>query len=245
MPSVNANHTAEDSSAAGPISAATERLIATVTAFEPDDLGMPSRCPGWTRAHVIAHVARNADALVNLLTWAGTGTVSPMYTSAESRAADIEAGAKRDLTELLEDLIESAGRFTAAVSAMPGEAWQHEVRLGPGAGGRPIPARRVLWQRLKEVEIHHVDLDAGYGPDDWSPAFVERALAESVRMFNKREDSPAVNLIVDGAPMSIGAGAETTVTGPAPHVLAWLTGRSRGADLAVEPAPIPALPPWA
>ena len=32
----------------------------------------PSALPGWTRAHVLTHLARNADAMVNLLTWART-----------------------------------------------------------------------------------------------------------------------------------------------------------------------------
>jgi maleylpyruvate isomerase len=36
---------------------------------EPD-LDRPSLLPGWPRRTVIAHLARNADALVNLLTWA-------------------------------------------------------------------------------------------------------------------------------------------------------------------------------
>jgi len=31
--------------------------------------------------------------MVNLLSWARTGTETPMYASAESRNADIEAGA--------------------------------------------------------------------------------------------------------------------------------------------------------
>ena len=47
----------------------------------PEDFAGPSLLPGWTRAHVLAHVAGNADALVNLLTWARTGEETPMYAS--------------------------------------------------------------------------------------------------------------------------------------------------------------------
>jgi maleylpyruvate isomerase len=36
-----------------------------------------SGLPGWTRGHLLTHVARNADALRNLLTWARTGCHVP------------------------------------------------------------------------------------------------------------------------------------------------------------------------
>ena len=38
-----------------------------------DAFAAPSALPGWSRAHVLTHVARNADAMINLLTWARTG----------------------------------------------------------------------------------------------------------------------------------------------------------------------------
>ena len=55
----------------------------------------PSLCEGWTRAHVVTHIARNADALSNLVHWATTGEPTPMYASPESRDADIAEGARR------------------------------------------------------------------------------------------------------------------------------------------------------
>jgi hypothetical protein len=57
----------------------------------------PSLLPGWSRRTVIAHVARNADALCNLLTWARTGVETPMYASAEAREAAIAATAQLPL----------------------------------------------------------------------------------------------------------------------------------------------------
>ena len=44
---------------------------------------------------MLAHLARNADGCVNLLTWARTGIETPQYRSAEQRDADIAAGAGR------------------------------------------------------------------------------------------------------------------------------------------------------
>ena len=57
--------------------------------LEPAQVTEPSRLPGWTRGHVLSHLARNADALVNLLTWARTGVETVMYASAEARDEEI------------------------------------------------------------------------------------------------------------------------------------------------------------
>jgi len=137
---------------------ATARLL--VTAHELDDASVaaPSLLPGWTRAHVLTHIARNADGAVNLLSWARTGVETPQYASWEARVADIEAGAPRPAAELLEDLDAACERFTAAVDGMPAEAWSERVRWTSGA---EAPAARVVWSRLREVEIHHVDLGSG------------------------------------------------------------------------------------
>nr|WP_203453594.1 maleylpyruvate isomerase family mycothiol-dependent enzyme [Jiangella aurantiaca] len=250
MPTVNAEPMSHDSGgdspAAGPVTAATERIVATAATLDDADLTAPSLCPGWTRAHVLTHVARNADALSNLLAWARTGRENPMYPSNEARAADIEAGAGRSAAEIVDDLRASADRFVRAVMEMPDDGWERQVRRGPAGTGDPLPGRRVLWLRLRELEVHHVDLATGYGPADWPAAFVGRALDETVRAFGRREDVPAVTLEIDGDGVEhLGAEAPVTVGGAPADVLAWLIGRSDGAGLRVQPpGRLPALPPW-
>ncbi|HEX6337060.1 MAG TPA: maleylpyruvate isomerase family mycothiol-dependent enzyme [Jiangellaceae bacterium] len=249
MPEVDTNHPighSESSEAVGPVTAATQRLVRTAEELDDGTVRRPSLCPGWTRAHVLAHVARNADALTNLLTWASTGTETPMYESAEARAADIEAGASRTLDELLTDVRESAARYGSAIAQVPEEGWEFVVRTGPAATGSPVPARRVVWLRLRELEIHHVDLAAGYSPQDWPAQFVARALRESLRAVGRRDEVPPFTAVVDGRPERVGSGGGPTVRGPAPAVFAWLAGRSTGADLEVEPdGALPQIPPGA
>ena len=235
-----------ESAGVGPVSAATARILRTATEFDDASLRRLSRCAGWSRAHVLSHVARNADALTNLLTWASTGREIPMYASRESREEDIEAGSGRGSEEIIEDVRVSSYRFSAAVASVPDEAWERQVRMETAGSGRVIPARRVLWERLKEVEIHHVDLDAGYSPADWAPWFVSRALAETVRMFGRRADAPGLTLVIDGTTERVGSGGEVTVTGTAAAMLGWLVGRAAGEGLQVEPpGALPTLPPWA
>src|SRR5919204_6987059 len=98
-----------------------QRIEEAVAVLTDAEARAPSRLPDWSRGHVLAHLARNADALVNLLTWARTDVPTPMYASAAARDADIARDADRPLADHLEDLRLSAARFDAAADALPEE----------------------------------------------------------------------------------------------------------------------------
>lgn len=222
---------------------ATDRLLETVDALSDTEVAGPSLLPGWTRGHVLTHLARNADSMINLLTWARTGVRTPQYPDAAARAADIEAGSARRVAEQRRDVRESAERFAAAADAMPAQAWLAELDL-PGG---PEPAARIAWRRLREVEVHHVDLDAGYRPADWRPGFAHRLLHELVAGLAGRDDAPALRLRPVGLEeLVIGdAATATIVTGPAWSLAAWLAGRLPGNALTATPeGPLPAVPDW-
>lgn len=103
--------------------------------------------------------------------------------------------------------------------------------------------------RLQEVEIHHVDLAAGYQPGDWPQDFVARLLPRAAADLTKgfaAEGDPAAAFEVratdTGFTATVGSGsADHTVSGPASALLAWLLGRSEGADLS---GVLPTLPSW-
>ena len=106
--------------------------LGLVATLDDRQLAEPSGLPGWTRAHVVGHLARNADALGNLLSWARTGTPSPMYRSAGHRAAGIEDSAKQEPSDLRTDAEDASTRLLAAVDALPADAWSARVRTGRG-----------------------------------------------------------------------------------------------------------------
>jgi maleylpyruvate isomerase len=236
------------------LAGATGRLLATAASLTDRQVAEPSPLPGWSRGHVLTHLARNADGLRNLLIWARTGVVTPQYPSGQARDAAIEAGAGRPAAGLLADLRDSAAAFAAEAAGMPPGSWQVSVH---GIRGRGHPAWYTLWRRLSEVEIHHVDLAAGYQPADWPSWFVTGQLESVSAQFDEQEDALAAVLSVTGA----GAGPEYRIgTGPAADgtrppavrisgpgwlLLAWLTGRSDGTGLAADPpGPLPARPAW-
>lgn len=216
---------------------ATQRVLATAETLT--DPATPSALPGWTQGHVLTHLARNADGMGNLIAWARTGVETPQYPSWEARVAAIEAGADRPLPEQIADLREASARFASAAAALPAEAWTYELALPSG----PQLAALLPWRRLREVEVHHVDLGAGYTPADWPESFAHRLLHEAAG----DQSSVALTLRADslGHPVPVGSGGPPTVSGPAWALAAWLTGRSSGTGLTVDPAgPLPAIPEW-
>ncbi|MER7922344.1 maleylpyruvate isomerase family mycothiol-dependent enzyme [Streptomyces sp. NPDC096057] len=217
-----------------------------------DDLGEasatgPSTLPGWSRGHVLTHLARNADALVNLLTWARTGVETPMYTDPATRLDDIERGAARPAREIVEDLRTADARLLAAVDALPAPAWQAAVR---SALGRTVPASEVPWMRARELWIHLVDLDAGDDFDVLPDDLVDALLTEASATVGAKDDCPAVLLCPDDrdGPPSHRLGPQDLVPeevgGPAHALCAWLLGRGTPTARKVTAGTSLRLPAW-
>jgi len=228
------------------VDVASARVLATAAGISDQQAHEPSALPGWSRGHVLTHLARNADGLRNLLIWARTGVVTPQYPSFQVRNEEIEAGAGRQARELVVDFADSATAFGDEAAQLRDAEWAAEVQ---GIRGAAHPAWHTLWRRLSELEIHHVDLDAGYRPVDWPAEFARECLQLAAGNF-AGPDSPAALLrpTDDGSEYRIGPPEQDpaiTIAGPSYALLAWLLGRSDGSRLSATPAgPLPPVPPW-
>ncbi|WP_251092910.1 maleylpyruvate isomerase family mycothiol-dependent enzyme [Streptomyces sp. Caat 7-52] len=214
---------------------ATDRLLTAVAKVDNASLAEPSRLPGWSRGHVLAHLARNADALVNVLEG------RPMYESAEARDADIERDAPRPLAVQIADVRESADRFRATGDA-PAD-WTRTVELRNGVTDS---ASRVPFRRWVEVELHHVDLGIGYELEDLPAEFLERETGFLAQRFSGHPDVPATRVTDGTRAWTTGREAdapEVTVTGRPADLVGWLAGRRDGAALEVRGGELPKLPP--
>lgn len=220
----------------------TDRLLESVDRLRDDDVRSPSGLPGWTRAHVLTHVARNADGLANLAHWARTGEEREMYAGGrEGRNAAIEEGAQRHLGDLRLDLADSAERLLGAFADFPADGLERELAGGGGTWfGWELPLIRI-----REVEVHHVDLASGYTPVDWSADFVTRTLGQLAPQFQERDDCPVTTLrSTEGDQWQVGSRGPVLV-GEAASLLAWLLGRSDGSEVSAEPAgQVPVAPTW-
>jgi maleylpyruvate isomerase len=224
------------------IVSAETRLATTVRRLDEDALREPSLCEGWTRGHVLAHVALNAHSLVNLFGWARTGEENPQYPSAEAREADIERNSTFTLPQHLEALEESSQSFHAAARAVPADRWDFPIS---GIGGSPQPASDFLFGRLREIEVHHVDLDASYDSSDWPDGFVRESLDGVPGRFEGRVEPFEIEATDLGVRLAFGDGPMSTcVTGRGHEIFLWLLGRDPGTNLRTNEGALPQLPSW-
>jgi maleylpyruvate isomerase len=211
----------------------SDQLIRVVNATADDVLQRPSLLPDWTVAHVLSHVALNAEAFVHVAAELRAGRPGYMYPGGfEGRAQAIEDGARRPASEIRAHLAAACNAFA--------EAWTESV---PDEGfasffGQPlIPALDVISRRLREVEVHGIDcgLDR-HTFRDWSDAYIEFDLADQWPTVPLRTDE-AVS-VIDELGTSWTANAATTAT-PADRrdLLAWTL------DRAMVPG-LPTLLPW-
>ena len=221
---------------------ATTRYLAALTELTDEDCRAPSALPGWSRGHVITHLSRNADGLVNLLHWAQTGVETTMYESNEQRAADIEAGAGRGAAELREDASASAGRWLQAANEVHSSRLATPVTRLPGSV--PFPASDVGRLRRTELEVHHADLLIGYTAADW-PADFTRALldrradelaGQGAAMTWHLTDADETRTIGEGGP---------ELTASSADLAWWLIGRGAGEGVTCAAGDLPTIGRWA
>ena len=204
------------------------------------DVRVPSLLPGWTRAHVLTHIARNADGMSRALAGALRGEIVARYPHGQQgRNADIEAGATRGSVELVADVRESADRLDRIFTAVADvDGWQ---RL---AGERSAEAHAVA--RWREVEVHRVDLGGAYAAADWPPEFVAYLLPELADGLGGRAGAGlrievtadgSITTDLPGRTWSVGTGDPVDVVGPDWALLAWLAGRPAAAHGVLSNAP--------
>jgi len=229
----------------GRVTVSTDRLLARAAGLDAAALAAPSLLPGWTRAHVLAHLAGNARSHVRMLDGAAAGEPRPrQYASAAARADEIEDRARRPAAEILDDLRTSCAALADRWASLPAAAWERAVAP---LNRSPRPAHRLLWSRLREVEVHHVDLAAGYRPADWPDGLADGVLDEVAAAFAERAETPAFRLVATDLGRCWDTGPEPglAVAGPSRDLCAWVTGRDAGAGLSTDPEhPLPTPPRW-
>jgi maleylpyruvate isomerase len=199
----------------------TDLCRTAIAGLDEASYGAPSQLGGWTRKHLVAHLAANAEAIGRLVGWARTGEEQRMYSSPEQRNADIEAGAELAGEQLTSWFEQSARELAMAMAALPDQAWQAMVVT---AQGRAVAATEAPWMRSREVMVHAVDLATGLTFADLPEDFLA-ALREDIISKRGAENVPAVR------------GRDADVT-------AYLAARPHSGVTTPDGAPPPELSPW-
>lgn len=215
---------------------ATTRYLETVGELTEEELRQPSALPGWSRAHVAAHVALHAHGVARALRGARTGEPITMYDSQEARDADIEERAGGSAGDLAAFNQMAALRLAGELRLM-----KALVTIQRIPGGPDIAAPDLVEIRWREVEIHHADLRLDYRPSDWPAAFATYLLEAAAR-----DRSEEVDLTLHARDLDrtflLGRGGHG-VAGGSGDLAWWLIGRGEGEGL-TSTRPLPTLGPW-
>ncbi len=171
----------------------------------------PSTLDEWSRRHVIAHLARNAESHLHLFAEAEAGCEGEQYPGgAAARAAGIESYLDLDAATLV-------ARNRAAVYALESTWARTSAAAWEGAGrntiGVRVKTRDLPMLRWREVEVHTADLAAGVTFRDWNPLYVRYDLPRMTMMQTSR------------TPMGMSKLPDAALRLPESERLAWLLGR--------------------
>lgn len=220
------------------VARAHERLRAAAQGFDDDHLRAATCLPGWSRGHVLAHLATLASAFARQADHAVLGRVIEVYDGGrQARAAAIERGAALPARKAQQALAAGLASLEAAWAGLSSADWDRPVAYRDST----LLATQLCWWR--EVEIHSVDLDIGYRAADWDPGLSAHVVSHLLPRL-----SPAFRLTAEdtGRRWRHGPDDAVELRGNQGDLAAWLAGR----EAAVPPTlinavgPLPELGPW-
>ncbi|MGW6280637.1 maleylpyruvate isomerase family mycothiol-dependent enzyme [Kribbella sp. NPDC055071] len=194
-------------------------LISLVADIDDQTARADSGLPGWSRGHVMTHIANFSEAMTRQVEEALQGGLVEVYDGGRpARDAAIEAGADRPAAELSSHLTQAVTTLLAS--------WE---KVSPTDWPLPILHRNSnlsagLQATWRELTIHTADLNLGYTPADWSPDFCRHLLD-----FLTPRTPDGIHLILeptDSTRWETGSGEERVLTGTLTDLTAWYAGRT-------------------
>jgi maleylpyruvate isomerase len=150
--------------------AAHQTLLGLLDSIEPASVREPSLLPNWSRAHVLSHLARNAEGLKRFFVAAEDGCVGEQYPGGRiKRDADIDDGARRDFGDIVSEVRSSIWNLEGAWARASAEVWASKGRLLTGA---EVTLEESVFRRWREVVVHTSDLGYDYTWAEWPTDYV-------------------------------------------------------------------------
>ncbi|GAA3109756.1 maleylpyruvate isomerase [Kribbella aluminosa] len=215
------------------VHAIADRLLALTADLDDPTARGDSVLPGWSRGHVITHLAYFSEAMTRQVEEALQGRLVEVYDGGRpARDAAIEAGADRPAAELRTHLHRAVTRLMAS--------WD---KVSPTDWPLPILHRNSnlsagLQATWRELTIHTSDLDLGVTPASWSEDFCLHLL-DFLRP--RTPDNTQLILQSPTTTWTNGTGKPITLEGPLTALTAWYAGRPTTGLITGR---IPELLPW-
>jgi len=222
---------------------AADAFASKISPLTDDDVRAATELPGWTRGHLLAHVAHVSNAVARQVEYALRGELIEFYDGGQGgRTQAIEMAAGKSAEEHRAAI--SAG-FTRALTVLDGlseEQWQLPISYRNGV---VMDGALAYW---RELVIHLADLQIGRGPETWSKEFC----LYLIDFLSVRVPAGIRLKLLPLAlpPMTVGEGENAvSVSGMLTDITAWLAGRTPTmgtlrAEAAADSVALPALLPW-
>ncbi|MGQ4516192.1 maleylpyruvate isomerase family mycothiol-dependent enzyme [Streptomyces sp. DW26H14] len=218
------------------ITAAHERLRAEVAALTEEGAREAVELPGWTRGHVLIHLADLSKAFARQARYGVAGKTIEVFDGGRpTRNRRIEELHGEPVAWLRDQLFEGLTALEEAWAALGPDGWD----LPSAYRNSPLFATQLAWWR--ESELHTVDLGVGRHSEEWSSA-----LSSHIVSFLQPRLEEGVHLVAEdtGEEWRTGAGDAVTVRGPLRSLAAWISGRPTGTPPTTDGAPLPELNAW-
>ena len=199
-----------------------QRLLQSLDSLTDDQCSEPSALPGWTRGHVLSHLARNAESHVHVLQCAARGEVGEQYVGgAKARKEGIESHAHDSAESLVNAVRKSIYALEGQWAATNSEGWQGH---GVNSAGATIAMSDIVFLRWREVEVHHADLALDFTFANWDSTYVRYELDRQVMMWRASK------------PMGLTPVPKIALQLPPNERLAWFLGRTEVEGLPKVPS---------
>ncbi|MCV2394018.1 maleylpyruvate isomerase family mycothiol-dependent enzyme [Actinotalea sp. M2MS4P-6] len=234
----------EASAAIESIERTHERVRTTIEGLTDDDVRAASRLPGWTRGHVLAHLAGFGAAAERQVLRALEGAdPGEFYDGGRpGRDAAIEAGASAGAAEHVTRVEAAMDRMEGLLDLLDEDVLRRRTAFKDGL---PVEAVVLAWWR--EFSIHLTDLDLGAEHTLWGPELREHLVAF---LSPRVPDGTQLDLEPTDVdePRRLGQGRVLRVRGAANDLVAWLAGREPIVPLVADNGgavvDLPELGPW-
>jgi uncharacterized protein (TIGR03083 family) len=201
--------------------ASHQRLLQALDGITDEQCRQPSMLGGWSRGHVLSHLANNAYSHVRMFEAASSGEETEQYEGGKpTRDAQIEAWSNLGANELVNHVRASIYALEGAWASATPTTWTG-FGIKSHAGGGRVAITDLMLMRWCETEVHHADLNLNYSFENWDATFVRFELERQLMIWNSRKSMGLTVLPEAAAKLSPN------------HRLAWLLGR-----LAVDGLPV-------
>lgn len=225
------------------LKAAADNVSAKLGGLSDADVLASTELPGWTRGHVLAHIAHVSNAVARQVEYAVRGELIEFYDGGSgARTQAIEMNAGNTAQEHRDQLSAAFTRALGVLDGLDDAQWDLPISYRDGV------VRDGALAYWRELVIHLADLQLGRGPETWSKEF---CLYLIDFLATRVPGDIHLKLLPLGLPpMTVGSGeSAVSIQGMLTDIAAWLSGRtptmgSLRAEAAADSVELPVLLPW-